>query len=132
MRSGVVKAVSRCCFVSAGLAFGLQTRVGRRSATAAMLVSGWFKQRSMILIWAIIRMRSKRCSRPSRKDTVRNAEAFFWLGRSYYELRDFDNAVVHAEKAVAWTTKTPYTINGWAAPTAGRPTATGAFFSPRR
>ncbi len=30
-----------------------------------------------------------------------SAEAFFWLGRSYYELRDFDNAVVHAEKAVA-------------------------------
>ena len=30
-----------------------------------------------------------------------NAEAFFWLGRSYYELRDYDNAVVHAEKAVS-------------------------------
>ena len=29
------------------------------------------------------------------------AEAFFWLGRSYYELRDYDNAVVHTEKAVA-------------------------------
>ena len=29
-----------------------------------------------------------------------NAEAFFWLGRSYYELKDFDNAVVHAEKSV--------------------------------
>jgi len=30
-----------------------------------------------------------------------SAEAFFWLARSYYELRDFDNAVVQAEKAVA-------------------------------
>lgn len=34
-----------------------------------------------------------------------SAEAFFWLGRSYYELRDFDNAVVHAEKAVALDVK---------------------------
>jgi tetratricopeptide (TPR) repeat protein len=30
-----------------------------------------------------------------------SAEAYYWLGRSYYELRDFDNAVVHAEKSVA-------------------------------
>ena len=30
-----------------------------------------------------------------------SAEAFFWLGRSYYELRDFDNAIAHAEKAVS-------------------------------
>jgi tetratricopeptide (TPR) repeat protein len=30
-----------------------------------------------------------------------SAEAYFWLARSYYELRDFDNAVIHAEKAVA-------------------------------
>lgn len=30
-----------------------------------------------------------------------NAEVFFWLGRSYYELRDYDNAVIHAEKAVS-------------------------------
>jgi tetratricopeptide (TPR) repeat protein len=30
-----------------------------------------------------------------------SAEAHYWLGRSYYELRDFDNAVVHAEKSVA-------------------------------
>ncbi len=34
-----------------------------------------------------------------------NAEAFFWLGRSYYELRDYDNAVVHAEKAVSLDNK---------------------------
>lgn len=34
-----------------------------------------------------------------------NAEAFFWLGRSYFELRDFDNAVVHAEKAVSLDSK---------------------------
>jgi tetratricopeptide (TPR) repeat protein len=30
-----------------------------------------------------------------------SAEAYYWLGRSYYELRDFDNAVPQAEKAVA-------------------------------
>ena len=30
-----------------------------------------------------------------------SAEAFYWLGRSYYEIRDFDNAVSHAEKSVA-------------------------------
>jgi tetratricopeptide (TPR) repeat protein len=27
-------------------------------------------------------------------------EVYYWLGRSYYELRDFDNSVTHAEKAV--------------------------------
>jgi tetratricopeptide (TPR) repeat protein len=30
-----------------------------------------------------------------------DAEAFFWLGRSYYELKDYDNAVVQAEKSVS-------------------------------
>src|ERR1700689_2048318 len=30
-----------------------------------------------------------------------SGEAYYWLGRSYYELRDFDNAVIHAEKSVA-------------------------------
>jgi tetratricopeptide (TPR) repeat protein len=30
-----------------------------------------------------------------------SAEAFYWLGRCYYEIRDFDNAVMHAEKSVA-------------------------------
>src|ERR1700733_13361292 len=30
-----------------------------------------------------------------------SAEAYYWLGRSYYELRDFDNAIPHAEKSVA-------------------------------
>ena len=35
----------------------------------------------------------------------RAPEAFFWLGRSYYELRDFDNAIVHAEKSVALDNK---------------------------
>ena len=30
-----------------------------------------------------------------------SAEAFYWLGRCYYEIRDFDNAVAHAEKSVA-------------------------------
>jgi len=31
-----------------------------------------------------------------------NAEAYYWLGRSYYELRDFDNAVLNAEKSVSF------------------------------
>lgn len=30
-----------------------------------------------------------------------SAEAFYWMGRCYYEIRDFDNAVAHAEKSVA-------------------------------
>lgn len=29
-----------------------------------------------------------------------NAEIFYWLGRNYYELRDFDNAIAQAEKSV--------------------------------
>jgi tetratricopeptide (TPR) repeat protein len=29
-----------------------------------------------------------------------NGELFFWLGRSYYELRDYDNAITNAEKSV--------------------------------
>jgi tetratricopeptide (TPR) repeat protein len=31
----------------------------------------------------------------------RNAEAFYWLGRCYYEIRDLDEAIAHSEKAVA-------------------------------
>lgn len=34
-----------------------------------------------------------------------NAEAYFWLSRSYLELRDYDNAVIHAEKAVSLDSK---------------------------
>jgi tetratricopeptide (TPR) repeat protein len=30
-----------------------------------------------------------------------SAEAFYWLGRCYFEMRDFDNAITHAEKSVA-------------------------------
>jgi tetratricopeptide (TPR) repeat protein len=30
-----------------------------------------------------------------------NAEAFYWLGRCYFETRDVDDAIFHAEKAVA-------------------------------
>jgi tetratricopeptide (TPR) repeat protein len=30
-----------------------------------------------------------------------SAEGYFWLGRCYYELRDFDNAVTQTERAVA-------------------------------
>src|SRR5271154_6716510 len=30
-----------------------------------------------------------------------NAEAYYWLGRSYYEIRDYDNAITAAEKSVA-------------------------------
>jgi cytochrome c-type biogenesis protein CcmH/NrfG len=29
-----------------------------------------------------------------------NAEIFYWLGRNYYELHDFDNAIAQAEKSV--------------------------------
>ncbi len=29
-----------------------------------------------------------------------SAEVYFWLGRNYYELRDYDNAVTQAEKSV--------------------------------
>jgi tetratricopeptide (TPR) repeat protein len=30
-----------------------------------------------------------------------SAEAFYWLGRCYYEMRDLDRAIAHAQKAVA-------------------------------
>lgn len=30
-----------------------------------------------------------------------NAAAFYWLGRCYFEIRDFDRAVMHAEKSVS-------------------------------
>ncbi|MFZ3214849.1 MAG: tetratricopeptide repeat protein [Candidatus Acidiferrales bacterium] len=30
-----------------------------------------------------------------------NAEAYFWLGRTYYEIRDYDNAITAGEKSVA-------------------------------
>jgi tetratricopeptide (TPR) repeat protein len=34
-----------------------------------------------------------------------DAEAYYWLGRSYYEIRDYDNAVTAAEKSVALDAK---------------------------
>ena len=30
-----------------------------------------------------------------------SAERHYWLGRSYYEIRDYDNAITTAEKSVA-------------------------------
>ncbi|MGA3292934.1 MAG: tetratricopeptide repeat protein [Candidatus Acidiferrales bacterium] len=38
---------------------------------------------------------------PAVSQSPPSAEAFYWLGRSYYELRDFDNAVASAERSVA-------------------------------
>jgi len=37
---------------------------------------------------------------PAVSQNPPSAEAYYWLGRSYYELRDFDNAVANAEKSV--------------------------------
>lgn len=34
-----------------------------------------------------------------------NAEAYYWLGRCYYEVRDYDNAVTQAEKSVSLDAK---------------------------
>jgi tetratricopeptide (TPR) repeat protein len=34
-----------------------------------------------------------------------SAEAYYWLGRSYYEIRDYDNAITAAEKSVALDAK---------------------------
>jgi tetratricopeptide (TPR) repeat protein len=34
-----------------------------------------------------------------------SAEAYYWLGRSYYEVRDYDSAVTQAEKSVALDSK---------------------------
>jgi tetratricopeptide (TPR) repeat protein len=34
-----------------------------------------------------------------------NAEAYYWLGRCYYEVRDFDSAVTQAEKSVSLDAK---------------------------
>src|SRR5208282_6173564 len=30
-----------------------------------------------------------------------NAEAYYWLGRTYYEIRDYDNAIAAGEKSIA-------------------------------
>jgi tetratricopeptide (TPR) repeat protein len=38
---------------------------------------------------------------PAVSQNPSDGEAYYWLGRSYYELRDFDNAVTNAEKSVA-------------------------------
>jgi tetratricopeptide (TPR) repeat protein len=34
-----------------------------------------------------------------------SAEAYFWLGRCYYEVRDYDNAIAQAEKSVSLDAK---------------------------
>jgi tetratricopeptide (TPR) repeat protein len=34
-----------------------------------------------------------------------SAEAYYWLGRTYYEVRDYDNAITAAEKSVALDAK---------------------------
>ena len=34
-----------------------------------------------------------------------SAEAYYWLGRSYYEIRDYDNAITQGEKSVALDAK---------------------------
>ena len=44
---------------------------------------------------AVVTLRSAVLQNPS------SAEASYWLGRSYYEMRDPDNAIVQLEKAVA-------------------------------
>ncbi|MGA8145579.1 MAG: tetratricopeptide repeat protein [Candidatus Acidiferrales bacterium] len=37
---------------------------------------------------------------PAVAQNPNNAELYFWLARSYYELRDYDNAIANAEKTV--------------------------------
>ena len=66
--------------------------------------SGWFKRREHDFTSGNYLSRSRLCNRPLSQSPS-SAEAYYWLARSYYELRDFDNAVVHAEKAVALDTK---------------------------
>jgi tetratricopeptide (TPR) repeat protein len=34
-----------------------------------------------------------------------SAQAYYWLGRSYYEIRDYDNAIAQAEKSLALDAK---------------------------
>ena len=36
----------------------------------------------------------------SAPQVLTNAEVQYWIGRSYYELRDYDNAITAAEKSV--------------------------------
>jgi len=38
---------------------------------------------------------------PAASQNSSSAEVYYWLGRSYYEIRDFDNAVADAEKSVS-------------------------------
>lgn len=96
MRSGVVKAVSSVALL-AGLAIGSQTRVA--AAQLPRDVDGLIQtaQRDFELGNYPAAIKALQAA---TAQNVSNAEAFFWLGRSYYELRDFDNAIVHAEKAV--------------------------------
>ena len=44
--------------------------------------------------------------RPATAQDPSNAAAFYWLGRSYYETRDYENAASSTEKAVALAPKT--------------------------
>ena len=42
---------------------------------------------------------------PLASSNSTNPDAYYWLGRGYYELRDYDNSIANLEKAVAMSPK---------------------------
>lgn len=94
----IVILVGLAVLASAGLQAVLAGRTAGEAAAAdlsALLESAQHQFGTGNYLAAIATLRSVISLNPL------SAEAFYWLGRCFYEISDFDNAIAHAEKSVA-------------------------------
>jgi tetratricopeptide (TPR) repeat protein len=87
------------CLGAAFLAPSLHASVPRGDDASGLLQAAQRQFDAGNFSAAITTLQSATSQNPS------NAAACYWLGRSYYEIRDYDNAVAQAEKSVALDAK---------------------------
>jgi hypothetical protein len=66
---------------------------------------------------------------PLASQNSTNPDVYYWLGRNYYELRDYDNSIANLRRRSPSVLRVRSITTGSAAPTAARLMSTAAFRS---
>jgi tetratricopeptide (TPR) repeat protein len=93
----IIRAVELLTVLCASLTMrtGLASAAALPADGSALLVTAEHQFNAGNYSVAIATLRSLVSENPS------SAEAYYWLARSYYEIRDYDSAILQAEKSVA-------------------------------
>jgi tetratricopeptide (TPR) repeat protein len=94
-RPGLCAGILAMLAASCAMAFGGRSATGAGAADGAALIQTAQKQfHSGNYSASIATLES------AVAQNANGAEAYYWLGRDYYELKDYDNAIAQAERAV--------------------------------